>query len=54
MAYDKVLISILDQALERLPLISNDDFSSKLNPTKWSKKEILGHLIQITIISKGF
>jgi hypothetical protein len=38
------LNSIIDQSLQGLRAISEDKFSLKPSPAKWSKKEILGHL----------
>jgi hypothetical protein len=37
--------SIVDQASDRLALMKPDQVSSKGTPDDWSKKEILGHLI---------
>ncbi|MCP9768598.1 DinB family protein [Lacihabitans sp. LS3-19] len=39
------LITIILEFKEKLSLISDEEASIKLNPKKWSKKEILGHLI---------
>jgi hypothetical protein len=39
------LKSILDQHMETLQQIPEDEFASKPSPSKWSKKEIMGHLI---------
>lgn len=36
---------IIDNYLQRLNTISGDEFSFKQSPTKWSKKELIGHLI---------
>lgn len=45
----KKAVKKLTQLLEIIPplllVISKEDFSLKSNPSKWSKKEILGHLI---------
>ncbi len=42
-------INRLNVLLDKIPTllleISEEDFSMKINPTTWSKKEILGHLI---------
>jgi len=34
---------------ESLPLLSESDLSAKPNPAKWSKKEILGHLVDSAV-----
>ena len=39
------LSSVLAHALPHLSAISEDAAAQKPNPSKWSKKEILGHLI---------
>jgi DinB superfamily len=39
------LESIIDQHLPTLQVIPEDEFALKPSPVKWSKKEILGHLI---------
>jgi uncharacterized damage-inducible protein DinB len=39
------LDQILDQILNELDKISQEDWEQKLAPHKWSKKEILGHLV---------
>ena len=39
------LESLIDAYLPQLQMISETEFSSKPSPTKWSKKEIIGHLI---------
>lgn len=36
---------LMETALERLPEISEESFTEKTGPGKWSKKEIIGHLI---------
>ena len=36
---------IIDQHLSALQFIPEDKFDYKPSPTKWSKKEILGHLV---------
>lgn len=36
---------LMETALEKLLEISKEDFSEKTDPGKWSKKEIIGHLI---------
>src|SRR5215813_14552557 len=36
---------IIDQHLSTLQFIPEDKFYFKPSPTKWSKKEILGHLV---------
>src|SRR5215471_411523 len=39
------LNAIIDQHLSALQFIPEDKFQHKPSPTKWSKKEILGHLV---------
>ncbi|MDO8368695.1 MAG: DinB family protein [Saprospiraceae bacterium] len=39
------LLETIEKALSLLRQISDDSASAKLHPEKWSKKEILGHLI---------
>ncbi len=39
------LREIIHTFSERISLINEADFSAKINPSKWSKKEVLGHLI---------
>ena len=39
------LSSVVARALPHLSAISEDAAAQKPNPSKWSKKEILGHLI---------
>lgn len=39
------LLSIVNSYSERFQNFSENDFSAKLNPSKWSKKEVVGHLI---------
>lgn len=39
------LLSLVEAYLPKLEAISEESFSAKLNPERWSKKEILGHLI---------
>jgi hypothetical protein len=41
----KELQSIVQQFSSRLNLLSEEEFSMKPSPSKWSKKEIIGHLI---------
>ena len=41
----KDLDQILDQAIEKFKTINQESWESKTNPKKWSKKEILGHLV---------
>ncbi|WP_325561853.1 DinB family protein [Pedobacter sp.] len=36
---------LMETALEKLLEISEEDLSEKTDPGKWSKKEIIGHLI---------
>ena len=42
---ETTLSQVVDQALPRLRAISNEEASAKPAPDKWSKKELLGHLI---------
>ncbi|MCE2995338.1 MAG: DinB family protein [Cyclobacteriaceae bacterium] len=39
------LEEIVNTFAKRIALISEADFSAKPHPSKWSKKEVLGHLI---------
>jgi len=39
------LYKIVDDYSEKLKAIAEDDYAAKPNPNKWSKKEIMGHLI---------
>jgi DinB superfamily len=39
------LITIITDFSNRIAEIPEAEFSAKPNPTKWSKKEVLGHLI---------
>ncbi len=39
------LEGIVNAFAKNISSISESDFSAKPNPTKWSKKEVLGHLI---------
>jgi DinB superfamily len=41
----ETLQKIITEYLPPLRLVSEKDFSSKPSPHKWSKKEILGHLV---------
>ena len=41
----QTLDTIVTQAVPQLRAISKEDFAYKENPDKWSKQEILGHLI---------
>lgn len=41
----KELENIVGSYAEKLNQLSNQEVSSKKSPTAWSKKEILGHLI---------
>lgn len=43
-AKDEIL-ALVDEALVEFKRISDADWDFKLNPDKWSKKELLGHLI---------
>ncbi|MEY8758744.1 DinB family protein [Chryseobacterium tongliaoense] len=40
----QILKNIVEQELLRFEKISEEDWSHKISPEKWSKKEILGHL----------
>jgi hypothetical protein len=39
------LLSIINTYSEHFQSFSETEFSAKPNPAKWSKKEVLGHLI---------
>lgn len=39
------LLSIVNTYAKRFENFSEDEFAAKPNPAKWSKKEVLGHLI---------
>ncbi len=39
------LVSIVNAFATRFENFSEEEFSAKANPKKWSKKEVLGHLI---------
>lgn len=40
----KILKNIVEAELQRFENISEEEWSHKISPEKWSKKEILGHL----------
>ncbi|MBB6371831.1 DinB family protein [Chryseobacterium shigense] len=40
----QILKNIIDTELQRFETISEEEWSYKISPEKWSKKEILGHL----------
>ncbi|MCA6066680.1 DinB family protein [Chryseobacterium sp. RG1] len=40
----KILKNIVNEELQRFGNISEEQWSAKISPEKWSKKEILGHL----------
>ncbi|MCT3758755.1 DinB family protein [Elizabethkingia anophelis] len=40
----QILRTIIDTELKRFEIISEDEWSYKASPEKWSRKEILGHL----------
>ena len=40
-----MLLSLVEENLPKLQAIPEAEFAAKPNPQKWSKKEILGHLI---------
>ena len=44
-ATSEQLLSVIIDAKERFSVISEEDWSRRPAPGKWSKKEILGHLI---------
>jgi hypothetical protein len=39
------LLALVNTYSERFNSFSENEFSAKANPTKWSKKEVVGHLI---------
>lgn len=43
--YSEIILSIEEREHDRLVAMKNQDVSRPLSPGKWSKKEILGHLI---------
>jgi len=45
MNYHKKLAAIVENAARQISLIDEDKMSRKPQPDKWSKKEILGHLV---------
>ena len=40
----QILKNIVNEELQRFVNISEEEWSAKISPDKWSKKEILGHL----------
>ena len=40
----QILKTIIDTELKRFETISEDEWSYKASPEKWSRKEIIGHL----------
>ncbi|WP_407499564.1 DinB family protein [Elizabethkingia anophelis] len=44
----QILRTIIDTELKRFEIISEDEWSYKASPEKWSRKEILGHLCDST------
>lgn len=40
----QILKNIVEEELQRFENISEEQWSAKISPEKWSKKEILGHL----------
>jgi hypothetical protein len=40
----QILKNIVDAELQRFETISEEDWTYKISPENWSKKEILGHL----------
>lgn len=40
----QILRTIIDTELKRFEIISEDEWSYKASPEKWSRKEIFGHL----------
>lgn len=45
MSYQQILIQILDEATPQLLVQSAEEMQRKTEPSKWSKQEIMGHLI---------
>jgi len=45
MAYHEILTSIIESSLSLLSQISDEAYNRKEDPSRWSKKELLGHLI---------
>lgn len=45
----QILKNIIEEELLRFETIYEEDWSSKISPEKWSKKEILGHLCDSAI-----
>lgn len=43
--YYQQLNEIINHSVDKIKAISDGDFNHKATPSKWSKKEILGHLI---------
>lgn len=43
-AKDEIL-ALVDEALLNFKNLTDEDWNAKTNPAKWSKKELLGHLI---------
>ena len=43
--YHQQLNTIINNAIDKIKAITDEDFNHKPSPIKWSKKEILGHLI---------
>jgi hypothetical protein len=39
------LLSVINDYSQRFEKFSEEEFSAKPDPSKWSKKEVLGHLI---------
>jgi len=46
---DQNLNQIVDQALERFKQFSSQDWEYRKSPEKWSRKQILGHLVDSAI-----
>ncbi len=45
MKSEEYLLTIINKNVEEFKAIRDDEWIKKSNPSKWSKKEILGHLI---------
>ncbi|MGJ1233309.1 MULTISPECIES: hypothetical protein [Sphingobacterium] len=41
---------IIQKFSSQILVINDDDFNRKLGPDKWSKKEILGHLVDSALL----
>jgi len=45
MSYHQILTQILDEAVPQLLALSPEKMQAKTAPNKWSKQEIMGHLV---------